>query len=173
MAQPRPNRQAVQKVIDQIGYNFSTFDIQDFLQHIEAYRSRSLIVNYLPFGSDLFGFWYPAQHGDYIFINATLHPTHRAHTLLHEIAHMLLDHRGIDLTTVLGSEMCEALGIKSGKGHLRSAIPGDLLQEAEAELFVLSVQRQIVNARRLQELYGDPTSLSAMQPYVSPLNYNG
>jgi hypothetical protein len=159
-------------VIDQIGYNFSTFDIKEFLQHIEAYRNRSLIVNYLPFGSDLFGFWYPTQHADYIFINATLHPTHRAHTLLHEIAHMLLNHRGIDLTTVLGTEMCAALGIEPGKGHLRSAVGGDALQEEEAEWFVLSVQRQIVSARRLHELYGDPTSLSAMQPYVNPLNYN-
>ena len=88
---------------------------------------------------------------------------------------MLLGHRGTDLRELLANDITRDLDISSGEGHLRSAMTGseaDDPQERDAELFVLLIRRKLVTAQRLHELYGEPTSIPAMQPYVRGLDFN-
>ncbi len=168
-------RTTVQAVVEGLGYAFDHFEVEDFQQHVAARRGRPLKVYYIPLSPELFGFWYPAELTDYIAVNANLLPVHRIHTLLHEIAHMLLGHRGMDLRDLFGSDIAHKLGISLGEGHLRAATTiadTDNLQEREAELFVLLIRRKLVTAQRLHELYGEPTSIPAMQPYVRGLDFN-
>jgi hypothetical protein len=172
-ALPR-TRAYIQAVIDALHYDFSAFDIAGFLLHIENAWTRHLSVRYVPLSPELFGLWYPTEATDYIFINASLHPTHRIHSLLHEIAHMLLGHRGVNLQDVLGEELCQELGIRSGPGHLRSTWKQatNSTEEQEAEAFVMLVQLRVVHARRLHELYGETTSISTLQPYINGMDFN-
>ncbi|WP_343419781.1 ImmA/IrrE family metallo-endopeptidase [Candidatus Flexifilum breve] len=120
----------------------------------------------------MYGLWVPAPTTDYIFVNTHLLPAHRVHTLLHEIAHLLLNHRGVDIRSVLGEPVWQALGLSSGSGHLRSTALNDSPEDEEAEVFVLLIQQRVARARRLQELYGESTSLPAMRPYVHGLDLN-
>ena len=168
-------RPSVDAIIESLGYNFNKFDVTDFLHHIATRRSRELSVHTVPLSSQLFGFWYSTADTDFVGINAKLHPAHQIHTLLHEIAHMLLGHRGMDLKKLLGEELFRQLGISANEGHLRSAAVIDHsvdLQEQEAEHFVLLIQRKLVTAHRLQELYGDPTSNDMFRPYILGLDFN-
>ena len=168
-------RPTVQAVVEGLGYNFDQFNIEDFQHHVADRRGRPLEVRYVPLSPELFGFWFPAEHADYVAVNAKLHPAHRIHTLLHELAHMLLGHRGRNLGELLGAEIAHNLNIPSGEGHLRSALTigePDNFQEREAELFVSLIQLKLIAARRLHELYGEPTSIPAMRPYVDPLDFN-
>ena len=166
----RDRRSHFNFLIDSLGYDFSNFQIQDFLNHLEIHRNRSLNVRYIPLAPELFGLWNPGKVVDYVFINSTLHPTHQIHCLLHEIAHILLGHRGMNLADLLGSEIFARLDLSTSEGHLRSSRLGDLVQEEEAEAFVLELQRRIVRADRLKELYGSSTSFSDMQPYARALD---
>ncbi len=175
MATSIGTRLSVDAIIESLGYNFATFDVTDFLQYIAALRKRELSVHTVPLSPQLFGFWYPTADTDFIGINAKLHPAHQIHTTLHEVAHMLLGHRGMDLKKLLGEELFRQLGITSNEGHLRSSISIDNsvdLQEQEAEHFVLLIQRKLVMAHRLQELYGDPTSNDLFRPYIVGLDFN-
>lgn len=168
-------RTTVQAVVEGLNYDFDHFEIEDFQRHVARQRGRPLSVRYAPLAPELFGFWYPTATTDYIAVNANLHPAHRIHTLLHEIAHMLLGHRGTDLRKIFGEELMHQLGVLVGEGHLRSAATIDQTtnpQEQEAEQFVLIIRRKLVTAHRLQELYGEPTSISTMQPYVRSLDFN-
>lgn len=168
-------RECIQASIDALGYDFNAFEMEGFLKHVETVRKRPLIVRYVPFSHDLFGLWYPTERVDYIFVNANLHATHQIHTLLHEVAHMLLEHRGTNLRDFLGPDLVRELDISTGDGHLRAAgslLPVNDRQEREAELFVLLIQRKLVMAQRLHELYGEPTSIAAMHPYVRGLDFN-
>ena len=152
-------RPTVQAVVEGLGYNFDHFNIEDFQHHVAGRRGRPLEVRYVPLSPELFGFWFPAEHADYVAINAKLHPAHRIHTLLHELAHMLLGHRGRKLGALLDDEIAHELNIPSGEGHLRSAVTiaePDNFQEREAELFVMIVRRKLVSsatpARALQRV---------------------
>lgn len=89
---------------------------------------------------------------------------------------MLLGHRGTDLRLLLAEELIQQLNLVQAEGHLRSASTIDQTdnsQEREAEEFVMAIHRKLVTARRLQELYGEPTSIRSMQPYVRGLDLNG
>jgi hypothetical protein len=166
---------SVAAALDALAYDFTVFDIDDFLRHIAQHRQRPLSVHTVPLAPELFGFWYPTRETDFIAINATLHHVHQLHTLLHELAHMLLGHRGMDLRMLLGEDLVRQLNIGHTDGHLRSAGMADQTgnpQEREAEQFVLAIRQKLVAARRLQELYGEPTSIRSMQPYVRGLDFN-
>lgn len=166
---------SVEAAIDILGYDFNAFNIDGFLHHIALQRNRRLSVHTVPLSSDLFGFWYPTQETDFIAVNGNLHHMHQLHTLIHELAHMLLGHRGMDLRTLLAEDLIRELNIVHAEGHLRSAKTIDRAnnsQEREAEQFVMAIRQKLVAARRLQELYGEPTSIHSMQPYVRGLDFN-
>lgn len=164
-------RSQIQSIIDSLHYDFATFNISHFLHHLEIHRHRSLNVSYVALAPELFGLWSPGQSQDYVFINSTLHPAHQIHSLLHEIAHLLLGHRGVDLEQALGTSLYTALKLHSGEGHLRSSmVTADPVQETEAEVFVLLIHRRVLKANRLRELYGEVTSLQEMRWYTRALD---
>lgn len=165
---------AIQAAIDGLGYDFNVFEITHFLKHLREWHPRPLKILYVPLLPELFGFWYQWNDVDYIFINNGLHRAHKIHCLLHEIAHLLLKHRGVDIRELLGDELCRELGIDPGQGHLRSAArskASDDHQEQEAEAFVLEIQYRLLRARRLNELLGDTTSVDGMKPFVDALDF--
>lgn len=168
-------RTTVQAVVEGLAYDFDHFEIEDFQRHVAGKRHRPLNVRYVPLPAEIFGFWYSTAHTDYIVVNANLHPAHRIHTLLHELAHMILGHHGMDLTILLDENLVRQLEVISSEGHLRSAATIDQEsnpQEQEAEEFVLIIRRKLVTAHRLQELYGEPTSIDTLRPYVRGLDFN-
>lgn len=165
---------AIQAAIDGLEYDFSAFEISHFLKHIRERHPRPLKIHYVPLLPELFGFWYQWNDVDYIFINKGLHRAHKIHCLLHEIAHLLLKHTGVDIRQLLGDELCHELGINLGQGHLRTATRSTAfndLQEQEAEAFVLEIQYRLVRAKRLNELHGDMTSVDKMKPFVDALDF--
>ncbi len=166
------DERTLEAVIDLLHYDFTAFDIQHFLTHLQRHRQRPIIVNDLSFDSSLYGLWAPTDEVDYLFVSEKLLPMHQVHTLLHECAHLLLNHRPVDLSKVFPEEVWKALGIQPGYGYLRAADAVDSEQEEEAEVFVLLIQRRVTEANRLRELYGDSTSLVAMQRYVNTLDFN-
>lgn len=175
MATSTRNRISVDAVIEALNYNFVEFEMEDFLRHVALRRNRPLRVHTAPLSPDLFGFWYPAQDIDFIAVNANLHPAHQLHTVLHEVAHMLLGHRGMDLRKLLADDLIRQLNIVQAEGHLRAASTIDRAnspQEREAEQFVLTIHRKLVNARKLTELFGEPTSNTELRPYVRGLDFN-
>ncbi|MEO8391409.1 MAG: ImmA/IrrE family metallo-endopeptidase [Chloroflexota bacterium] len=168
-------RASVDAIIESLGYNFASFDVTNFLSHVSSRRKRELSVHTVPLSPELFGFWYPTVDTDFIGINAKLHPAHQIHTLLHEIAHILLGHHGMDLKKLMGEELFSQLGIITNQGHLRSATIYDDaadIQEQEAEQFVLLIRRKLVTAHRLRELYGQPTSIEMYRERIQGLDFN-
>jgi hypothetical protein len=162
--------QRLQAVIDRLNYDFAAFTVEDFLQHLECRHQRRIQVIALPFAPEIDGVWIPAQSTDYIFVNQALLPFHRDHTILHEVAHLLLQHRGFTVRQVLDEALWRALGDTPVEGYLRAAAPLNAAQDEEAESFVLLIQREVIRAQRLR---GEPTSIAAMRPFVHALDFSG
>ena len=87
---------------------------------------------------------------------------------------MLLGHCGTDLRLLLAEDLVRQFNIVHAEGHLRSASAKDQAdaQEREAEQFVMAIHQKLLAVRRLQELYGEPTSIRSMQPFVRALDFN-
>jgi hypothetical protein len=161
--------------VDSLGYDFRRFGIENFRHHLEVQRGRPIHVHTVDFEPDVFGLWSGGQHRDYIFVNRNMHPVQQIHAALHEFAHMLLRHPGVNLGSYLPAEQLAALGLDNPIGHLRSFRHDDqptlVQQEEEAERFVTCVIERIFAARRQAELYGPQTSIAPFEPVVRSMNF--
>jgi len=75
-------------------------NLDDFIASIARHRGRPITLVQLDRrpSDDLSGLWLATESADYIIVDPTATPSRRALIVCHEIAHMLLGHRG-DLTT--------------------------------------------------------------------------
>ncbi|MFB4193374.1 hypothetical protein [Streptomyces carpaticus] len=74
------------------------FNIGDFCDRISEQRGRPLHLHSVPgiSGSGApCGVWIATEASDHIFHEAATSPLHRDHIVLHEVSHMLLNHRSI------------------------------------------------------------------------------
>ena len=73
----------------------SPFDLGEFVAGLERQRHRP--IRLCPFSSGPgvpCGLWIGTADADYIYHEEGTTPYHQTHIALHELAHMLLDHRG-------------------------------------------------------------------------------
>lgn len=163
----------VQEALDALAYDFSQFELAHFVSHIVRLRQKPIQIIQLPLTAALFGVWVSAARQDYIFCNMRLQPIHQTHVILHEIAHMLLNHRRERIDHVLPPDLLRELGQDSA-GRLRVAPDRDQhvdAEEQESERFVYLIQRQVVRARRLAELTGESSSIPALKPITDAMGF--
>ena len=161
--------------LDRLGYDFQAFDLAHFIQHVETYRQRTIFVNPLPLQLELSAAWVRAETADYIFYNQDTHPVQQTHSILHEIAHILLEHPCHPLSDVLSPKLLNRLqnGVPHGRPRLADAQLRASPEEREAEAFVLLIQQRLVNARRLSELTGPSSSIRALRYWVDGMAFTG
>ncbi|WP_394614781.1 hypothetical protein JNUCC0626_33710 [Lentzea sp. JNUCC 0626] len=72
------------------------FDIAKFVRRLGKLRGRPihLFAVELPTANDVRGLWLATGTEDFIFHELGTSKLHQENTILHEVAHMLLDHRG-------------------------------------------------------------------------------
>lgn len=76
-------------------------DLRGLLVNVSRHRGRPLTLMAHDLGSatGLSGLWLATATSDYIVIDASASPSRQAIAVSHEVAHMLLEHRG-ELTTI-------------------------------------------------------------------------
>jgi len=71
------------------------FGLAEFVARLERQRSRPILLRPFSPGPGMpCGLWIGTTEADYIYYENGTTPFHRTLIALHEIAHMLLDHRG-------------------------------------------------------------------------------
>jgi len=72
------------------------FDLGEFVARLERQRNRPILLRPFSCGPSLpCGLWIGTAEADYIYYEKGTTPFHITHIAMHEIAHMLLDHRGL------------------------------------------------------------------------------
>ena len=164
----------VQQTLADLAYNFSQFELVHFVEHVAQHRNKPIRLIPYPFTESIFGVWVPATYHDYIFYTMRVHHVHQVHIVLHEIAHMLLNHHRRRIDDVLPPELLLQFNSAELVGRLRvpptKAVHDDE-EEQESELFVLLIQRQLVKARRLTELTRESSSIPTLKPITDTMGY--
>ena len=71
------------------------FDLSEFVAGLERQRHRPIRLSQFSSGPGVpCGLWIGTADADYIYHEQGTTPYHQTHIALHELAHMLLDHRG-------------------------------------------------------------------------------
>lgn len=171
----------IQAIIRSLDYDFDQFELHDFIGHIERLRGRKILVYGMDFQSDLFGLWIPGQAEDFVFYNENLYSVHQIHSILHELAHMVLGHANHRVDTIITPEILKQFeGIPGDKppthglGRLRKALTLEErdAQEEEAEMFVFAIQGYLMAARRIDELYKGHSSIEFFRPIADGMAFD-
>jgi hypothetical protein len=86
----------VSMLFQALDYDFSSLTIESFVRWVEKQQGgRRIECKAWPLPASVSGAWLATPTCDYIFFPADVHPLHRTHILLHELAHMLCGHRPI------------------------------------------------------------------------------
>ena len=84
-------------------HRYSTLPINELITEISAERKREIVIAESDFSGiqqRLCGLWLGLAERDLIFISDDLSGVHRDHVILHELAHLLLDHQVVDTLTI-------------------------------------------------------------------------
>lgn len=155
-----------QRVLERLDYDFDHFELDHFIHYVEHIRERKIYPTSCDLPGELTGLWIPGESLpiDFVIYKADTHPMHQAHIILHELAHMLMEHPPRSLSQLVSPELLQQLNLGS-QGHVRSLLNPDQY-EREAEAFVRLIQQRVVRAKRLQELTGSDSSIEALRPFV-------
>ncbi|MFI9626626.1 ImmA/IrrE family metallo-endopeptidase [Streptomyces sp. NPDC052042] len=108
--------------------------VEELCEHIGKLRQRPLRVVSLALPSDPRGLWVSTDTHDYIFVEENLVPVHQQQVILHEIGHLLCDHK---TSAVLPPEASRLLFPSLAPGTVRRILGrqhSDSVAEIEAEL---------------------------------------
>jgi predicted SprT family Zn-dependent metalloprotease len=156
--------------VEDLQYDFRQFEIENFVHHLEAQRTRSILCVPYNFRSDITGIWIPAETADYIFYTCYTHPIHQIHIMLHEIAHMLLKHEHMRISEVLPTD-ADIFHLTRDVGFMNSPRIQNDQQEQEAEAFVYLIQQQLVAVRRFDQLTRAVTSIKGLDRFTDTLGW--
>jgi hypothetical protein len=116
------------------------FDLKEFCNRLE--RSRGRVLRLVPIISGPVapcGAWVRTREADYVFHETGTSPLHQQHIALHEIGHILLNHRGCQLIdTGIASLLMPDLDPKLILSMLRRTVY-DSEDELQAEAFAEQV----------------------------------
>lgn len=96
---------------------------------------------------------------------------HQIHIILHEVAHMLLQHPLHPIQEIMPPALLAELE-QDAYGHLRTITRLKDVYEQEAEDFVYAIQKQIVYSERMVELTRGVSSIEDLKPFLSGLLYD-
>jgi hypothetical protein len=168
-------RERLTRLLDELGYDFSTFTIDGFVEWVAARRGRPIQLVPMPLPPELFGAWINARQADYIFYESAPPQVHTVHILLHELSHILLGHQtmpmGDDLTLILHpGEEPAAYSLHALHGLCRSVTYSDD-QETEAETLSALIQSRVFHLAGLEALT-HPCHNQHMQTIVQGLGFD-
>lgn len=164
----------VSAVIQQLKYDFRRFELDHFLDHIQRLRKRQLILMPAVLKHEIVAIWVYTDKADYIFFKSSDHVIHQTHNILHEVAHMMLDHTRIPLEDVLTPELFNQLFSEQITGRPRRITrePSNDIEEQEAETFVCIIQEKVMAANRMDQLLDKASSISELNSYVEGMGFN-
>jgi hypothetical protein len=141
------------RFLDELGYDFTQFTIGGFAHWIAAQNGRPIELHRLSLPADMFGAWIPGRHADHIFYDDGPFPFHCTHILLHELSHVLLNHRPQRLNAEVADALEQTLTTSAGAqglDHQLQDLPGLLRtlrytdqQELEAETLSGLIQLRV------------------------------
>lgn len=69
------------------------FDVRAFAEGLARRRGRPIVLRPLPRAGGCSGLWVATPAADVVFFEAETSPLHQEHILLHELCHLVLEHR--------------------------------------------------------------------------------
>src|SRR5688572_3102340 len=146
-----------EKILKQLGYDFSTFTMEGFLRFVGKAKGREIITIPWTMPATLFGAW--ISDGDepkeYIFYRNNVSVIHQIHIQLHELSHFLFGHPTLQINRkIIADVVAGTASLPFAElPQLRSPKRADA--ETEAETLANLIQERAIRNSQLDRLIHD------------------
>ncbi len=132
------------------------FALDSFCRELALRRGRPLTIAHMPSDDDdggPSGAWVATDDADFVFVDQAARALHREHIVLHELAHIILDHSGApalsegDAAALLPALTSETVARVLGRSRYND------VEEREAELLATMIAQR---ARRAGQREDEP-----------------
>lgn len=147
-----------------LDYDYSIFTLPHFTDHVAGFVRKEILLIPCELEKTLSGIWVHEQTAHYVFYNNQLHRIVQIHTILHEIAHIVLKHQPKPVEHYLTDDILNEYNLTHpvGKARANPQVNKPNSEEQEAEEFVFFIQHQLMKLNLSSELFGTnqiPTGL--------------
>jgi hypothetical protein len=169
----------INALVDGLEYDFSRFEIREFVAWVAGKRGRLIELVPMQFSSDAFAAWVPDDEDltDYVFYEPGLVEVRTNQFILHEIGHMLLRHQPRKLSQEISTlvrnlhhEPNPGLGT-AAVGFLRSIDYSDD-QEEEAETFSSLIQARVLDLSNTKLLRRQSSQNTELAHYMGDMGFD-
>lgn len=150
----------LENLLDQLGFDFSTFTIPNLVTHLEKISGRSIHLIPCQMDNELDGVWMTSKtkNSEYIFYDEHA-PTHvREFILLHELSHLILGHKTIEFDPADVDQLRRNLILFPEQALTRSIRREEY--EIEAEAMATLIWQKAEKAKHHQQMSDNPTNSS-------------
>jgi hypothetical protein len=149
-----------EKVIEDLGYDFRTFTICNFVSYIAQQKQREIITIPWRMPPTLFGAWMSDEDEpkEYIFYRNPAPMIHQVHIQLHELSHLLLGHPTLQINGRLIAKVLEGEASLPFAGLPRLRSPQKDALEIQAEALASLIQKKVIQKSSLDRLLNDLSS---------------
>lgn len=137
----------IQTALQSLEYSWENFTLDSFIAHVALRRQRPIQLLGIA-GFKHSGLCMSTRSEDYIFFDTGRHPTVQLHAILHEVAHLVLNH------LVGALDRSDVRQLQAWLRQLRTRSPfgydGPRVQheEDEAEYFAFLAQKAVVESQQ-------------------------
>jgi hypothetical protein len=143
-----------QKILKELGFDFTTFTLDMFLHTVGERRGREIITIPWDMPPTFFGAWISdaEEAREYIFYRKQVSQIHQVHIQLHEVSHFLLRHPTLQINRKMISEAINGTASMPFGGVTQLRSPKFAEVEAEAETLTHLIQKTVILHTGLDQL---------------------
>lgn len=131
--------QRVNDKLDELGYDYSAYSMEHYIAHVEDFLGRRLELVGMDFTRSTTGACVRTVERDVVFYNDTRHKMLQEHVIIHETAHLLLNHQMMKVS--LDNEQSNASDVyRSLLSRFRSTEP--MLTVRDSLLYEVNMQQE-------------------------------
>lgn len=156
-------REAMKAKLNQMDFDFSQFTMERFVAYVEQERGRKIL--FIPYSMPvgMFGVWMSDadEPYEYVFYDRTAPPIHQIHIQLHELSHILNNHKTNSKDRANLEQILEKKDADFSPAYLK--------MEQEAETLAALIQEQALRYVRVQQLKAIVSSSEALTTHLKVL----
>ena len=159
------------RIFNELNYDYSIFTIPHFTDYVAGFARKEILLIPYELEKTLSGIWVREETAHYVFYNNQLHLILQVHTILHEMAHIVLKHKPKPVEHYLNDDILKEYNLTHpvGKARENPQVNNTNTEEQEAEEFVFLIQHQLMQLNRSSELFGGNQAPTGLRQFTQIL----
>jgi hypothetical protein len=149
------------------------FNLESFCRSLAERRHRPIVLRAIDGPAGLGGFWVASSQADYILYQAGTSSLHRLHIILHELSHLICEHKPAPVTDdEFLRIMLPDLSPRAFR-HMLKRAAYSTAEDQEAEMLATLLSARITHHPTEPSSSVDPEVVEVSRRLVSSLEYSG